>query len=103
MNFTEQIFEALSTIFEDENQDDVIKLRGLEFDGGIICLDVETHRSELDFFTKISLLENGLVQIEGFDDVITITPDFDSPEDTAYQILNTISTAAEDEEDFLEE
>ena len=103
MDFTEQIFEALSEIFEDESQDDVIKLRGLELDGSTICLDVETHRMELDFFTKIFLTENKLIQIEGFDDVFTISPDLDDARETAYQILSSISRAAEDEEDFLEE
>ena len=105
MSFIEKLFEALGAIYDDENdsRDDVIKLRGLELENEVICLEVESIRHELDFFPRISLTEDKEIQIEGFDCYLVVTPDFGSPSDTAYNILRSISFTVEAEEDDLEE
>lgn len=106
----DELFTAFEEIFDDEDIDDeVIRMKGLDLVNGEISIDVETHREELDLTFTVSVhgntatvasekANNREVKLSG------------SPKSAAEDIMGVISGMAagivetyEDEEDDDEE
>lgn len=110
-----ELFDVLDKIVEDEQGDD-FRIKGWSLEKDVIELQVESYRTEVDYFLELRCSQNG-VQIDGLTGTLdlhslhadpdaldkksgptNLIPYADSAEDTVYRILSHIANAIDNDD-----